>query len=1172
MSDEGIKQIIDNFTNYEIRIQSKFFKKINFFNKKYEDLFSKSQEIDKIPFIDKYVIDSILIIYYLGSFLYLYFNFQVKYFFTTTIIGLIITIIIVFFLIFLFKKLNKFEKNVLTKFKLFFFVIITNLNIIFIFILNPIFSGNDVENQNSQKLDTSISNQNEYILRILIYNFIITNSIFAFKFEAEFILFFSISLMNSISIIISIIRININKQYFIELVINFCLTSIMYTLRRQWDINKRKIFVEKLKIEKIQKYVKNLVSINSQNNSYLLNFKQDNIFFIDKNLEILFNFEDEIIIDKLQEKNINTEIITHQKSLQYNLSDKFSNNNLKIINKNEVDIKKYNFKLDDFLSSLMYYEIPDLTGNNSNHCLSSNKINKSSTTYLFKSSNYKLSIVSNSNEKFFLASSTNNINETNKNTLQEKLKIALSNDNNTSNKRLRKDPTTDDDSKLKRTHTKFLNVSGNLNSIDFSTDNLNNVKNKTNLTCCAYSNNSNNKKSPKRLTVQNNRKILFKDLKNSKYFLDKKNEENVEENFEFIHLGIFYYVYHDTLNNKEKFDFSSQFNLLNNLSHFDSFHMEISKSNDCIQNEDNFKNIKEEKKFSSYKIINRQKSCNNNIEDEVKSLQREIILKDRKTYFNVYFRKFKLSENDQVISLNNNNNTDNTKNNNYIQEFFVEFILIDITKEIKYHKKIIKQKIKIKFLENTIDNLIKKPINNLNCIVENISSKPLGKNLSKKLDKIKFLNVYLDSAIFFNYSIDIILKSKKMNDLNINLKIQKTPIKKLINFINNFIYTILNVKNLENSSVIFLIKNELKDFDKFFLNVDEKFLLRILIFIFNNILKYNETGLINISIREIQNNENLNLELLIFFNKEENANLMKNSLDSEKNYSKIKTHKINDENAIISKNFKNIIKNDISIPLYDQNHNLSNIPSNLDRSVSNCMRTKSDKNVQDLKEKSFVNGINNQNEKAYDSFKKYFVSLYKKIILKKILKNENKTLDQIKKILKMMSINFEYSKDFIYGKETKIWLTIPLKINKELTENENNDNMVTLKREISNENYDEENISFIDNFKNSNRNSANKSEDIKDSYIKLSNNQTFNYNSESLNVKNINSNENSIISKTKTITQININKQTIDKKLSFESCDYLSSAFNGKNKIVLNWIDNDQDKINEIGKKDVNLN
>lgn len=1160
MAEDGFNKILGKILNSKIELNENVFQKISFKNKKYEYQYINECKLENNSHADRIFVDLMMFIYYSGSISYLYIFFSDKVFFFSNVIGLVLLMLSVLVEIFIGSKLTKFQKKLLKKIKFLIFTLINNLNIIY-----AIFN----EYSNIDKIITSeslvdspllntdnIYNKQDKILRLIIYNFILTNFLISLKFEANNLFSLFLILINSSSIVISIIKIPKNNNFYLELIVNILSALLLNIFRREWDRINRNAFIDSLRLDKIKKYIKSLFEINIKNNTHLINFNKDNLYFIDKKLEKLFNIQDDLGLAVRQDSRKGIEKLQNQKSLQEILISKLSNSNTNaMINRQNTDINKYNYKLDEFLSSLIYYEISDLTDNSIHDCLDYNKTKKSN--YLRTTNcklTYKLSIMSKS-EKFYLVNST--CNNDNKTTLQEKFKEIGSNlfgsENTGTGKKIysKKSPTNEEDLKLRRTHTRILNVSDNLNLVDSSSNDLSNIKNKYNFFSCnsnskKVSNNSNMSKRAPSYKKNNNQK----DAKNC---YDKKSEfDNSGAKIDFIHLGIFYYVYSEKTKqeSKDKYDFSSQFNILNNLDHLDDYHIDLNSRKKKESHFDFFEdNLAEEKNASN---INHQDISDYDLkEKEEENLEKEIILKNRKAYFNVYFRKVKLFDNNNQNDLIHENNNNTPKNSN--EDFFVEFVLIDITKEIKYHKKILKQKINWNNMIIAIDNEIRKPLNNLNYFINDSSRNEILKESTTKKMMLTYLNTYLLSNFSFNSILNKNLKLKQ-NPSNLNFISQSTVrLEKIFEFIRTFTSDFLNVRNLEFSNLKFKIKNEILDIGKFIINIDETLLLKIIVRILINIIKFNEIGFINIYFKEVSIQERKKVEFSIFYNREQTLTQSIKKSHITENESNIMNRNLflNDDNAIISKYHRCILKNEI---LISTENSIKNPFRDLTSNCQSIILNSPEINTNDDKEKYLIFNNNNY-EKNDETLKNYFLSLYKKIMLKTIMKKENLLLEHFKNLLKAMSINFESQNDFIYGKDCKFKFIIPFKIAPESS-------VDSYKININNNK--EENNSFIGNltgkkftfdFKSENSGrvnmSFNKSEDYsQDNTAQIQKKQTLTNNSETnsklKNSENFESPKTSVIRK-KTITQVNFN-QSFNRTQTLENFDLSSVMVPGKNK------------------------
>jgi len=658
---------------------------------------------------------------------------------------------------------------------------------------------------------------------------------------------------------------------------------------------------------------------------------------------------------------------------------------------------------------------------------------------------------------------------------------------------------------------------------------------------------------------------ITRDFKKNNIQLNSDDEEEAdEENFEFINIGIFYYTYSDNMINnvnyvqKNKNDFTYRFDILENFNDMKNFNLELINTNHTINNNEN-ENIKNGKKsncnYENFEHNNTKEqktltaNLNQKINDDIKannlevedqkeqeegkkeniSENKEILLKSKRAYFNVYFRKIKLFENEKKnnndisksssqlkmnVSAGNNNNINKNK-----EEYLVEFVLIDISKEIRYHKKIINQSIKIHKMQNALENELIMPFMNLSYLINKLNSDDSHEKIKKRIQAVNNIDVYLKSNISFNKSFPRKNQFRFNNEVNINIKsiqkpnLQKIRFKIFFNFLKEICFNFLNCNFLKYSNVRFEFKSELKNIENYVVSSDENVFKEIMLQLLTNVIKYNDNGVIYIVVTEGIFEEKENIQVLFRFTKE---NIL-NPTTKTKMKIEVLKHQINkynnsfldDENPIITNYYKNIFENDVSLRIEE---GLVNPFNNMNFNKENYTNINKDNNNDSAEDSAggitkvnFNMNNNNYINKENKGLKNYFLTIYKKTLLKNIIKKENLWLGKIKKLLKSMRIEFQFTNDYIYGKEFNLKFFIPFQL-------------------------EEEPIFRISNYMSSND--------------KILNGQSVNSNSESLSISLSLQNEETILSFNPGKSKFNNNHydktKSHEKSESLENLEYLS--------------------------------
>lgn len=189
--------------------------------------------------------------------------------------------------------------------------------------------------------NTPEDDHSEEILRIIIYNFFSTNLFILVKFESYLINYVFYFLINLITVIIAEVYSNNNHYYYLDALTGFFLLIIFYILRRGWDLNARIIYSEKYKYEKLYSY--SIDFINGFNGLHIT-LKNKNIIYMDHRFQELF---DHLNYQNLAKLN---DIFSYKPAL--NISNKLDSGK-------NMDFSFTNFKNDDLKNKYGYFKIND---------------------------------------------------------------------------------------------------------------------------------------------------------------------------------------------------------------------------------------------------------------------------------------------------------------------------------------------------------------------------------------------------------------------------------------------------------------------------------------------------------------------------------------------------------------------------------------------------------------------------------------------------------------------------------------------------------------------------------------------------------------------------------------------------------------------------------------------
>ncbi len=262
---------LSDLLNLKFDIEKSFFKKTHFLNDTFENLFQKDME--KNSFKSNLVSSIIIISSYITSLIFIIFSYFKIIQLSICLIFFSISSII---LTFSFKNTNKKHQLICDNIQI--FLSFLNLSII---LINICMYFNKENNDHHMEL-----------LRIIIYQCLSTNFYMITKLEANIYISLFYILLNTSTIIISILFSNKNNYFYVEIIINFSTFLIFYLLRKEWDIKLRNFFAEKYKFEAFYLYNSDYLSAL---NGFTINIKNNLKLFYNKKIN---NLIDNILPDK----------------------------------------------------------------------------------------------------------------------------------------------------------------------------------------------------------------------------------------------------------------------------------------------------------------------------------------------------------------------------------------------------------------------------------------------------------------------------------------------------------------------------------------------------------------------------------------------------------------------------------------------------------------------------------------------------------------------------------------------------------------------------------------------------------------------------------------------------------------------------------------------------------
>ena len=324
---KNYNDFVENLLNLNFKIEFNMFKFTKFSDEEIEKIFQNDRQLKEKS--QKILSDFKLLSGFIGCLMFVLIAYKELPYLIITILTTFATLILI--------VLSNYTKNQ---------KIIYLFNNIQIFLLSVCsnFSGIIA----NLYFNTPQNDNYEQILRVMMYGFLSINFVVLVKLEANIFVCFFHSLLNLLSILISMIYSNTNHFYFFE-----GLTSIIYCLtfffiRKVWDYRMRIIFAEKYKFEKLYAYsIDFILGLNA----YHITIRNNELIYSDEKLKDLLKSLSEKFGDL---KNSNNH--TYKKE---DFQDKKINFTIDpLIDKTEIllkDSEKNNY-LKSFLKLLFIYK------------------------------------------------------------------------------------------------------------------------------------------------------------------------------------------------------------------------------------------------------------------------------------------------------------------------------------------------------------------------------------------------------------------------------------------------------------------------------------------------------------------------------------------------------------------------------------------------------------------------------------------------------------------------------------------------------------------------------------------------------------------------------------------------------------------------------------------------
>lgn len=284
--DLKYNKLIESIINLNLDIEKGIFKKTRFLDDKVEKKFIEFQR--KQSKTTKILSDLVLIAGYIASLIYILFAFYKIEF---LIICLVCKVISVVFMVL--SYISKNQKFILFCEHVGVFCIAFSLGVKGLMV--------------NFKYNNPLNDHEAEMIRIIIYYFVSTNIFIFFKFQENFLIYFSYLVINILLIIVSEIYSNKNNFYFLEGFTSILFSAIFFGFRKVYDYLLRVIYSEKFKFERYYNYTFDFISCL---NCFHVNFKNNDLVYYDQKFEnflnyLIENFKDSNFLNKPSDKTIN---------------------------------------------------------------------------------------------------------------------------------------------------------------------------------------------------------------------------------------------------------------------------------------------------------------------------------------------------------------------------------------------------------------------------------------------------------------------------------------------------------------------------------------------------------------------------------------------------------------------------------------------------------------------------------------------------------------------------------------------------------------------------------------------------------------------------------------------------------------------------------------------------
>jgi len=321
MENFKFQRITQQLFNINLNLSNKIFSPVKFEDQKIESLYLEDEK-ERLTF-NNLLTDTMIIVGYIASLLYIILASFKQSMLMMTIINLVIS---TFLIVISNVSQNQRLISLLSHLKIFLINLNLNLKAILISVL----------------YNTTEDDNNEEIMRVIIYDYFSTNLFILVKLESHMLNYIFYYITNLITVIIAEIYSSKKHYYYLDAFTGFILFIIFYILRRKWDLQSRKLFSEKYKFEKLYHY--SIDFINGLN-GYHINLKNNDIIYMDNRFKELYDELDFKNTYKLNEGfNYESNSELNIKEIEINNSIPGNNNKKKnYINRKVLFNKKYEY-------------------------------------------------------------------------------------------------------------------------------------------------------------------------------------------------------------------------------------------------------------------------------------------------------------------------------------------------------------------------------------------------------------------------------------------------------------------------------------------------------------------------------------------------------------------------------------------------------------------------------------------------------------------------------------------------------------------------------------------------------------------------------------------------------------------------------------------------------------